>query len=52
MNLEDARERMGGEDKAQDIFDYLDTFNEPAKWSGDQLMEMRKEFNKKIRELV
>ena len=41
-----------GEDKAQDIFDYLDTFNKPAKWTGEQLIEMRKKFNKKIRELL
>ncbi len=40
-----------GQQKAEAIIDYCTNKTQPRKWTGMELMEMRKEFNKQIREL-
>ena len=39
-----------GEEKAKEIIDYCETQTESKKWTAQELREMRKEFNKQIRE--
>jgi len=41
-----------GEDKAQEIIDYCETSTTVRKWTGEELQQMRKEFNKEIKELI
>lgn len=48
--LNGLRERFGLEE-GQAIIDYCETNNSPVKWTCEQLEEMRKGFNEKIREL-
>lgn len=40
-----------GEEKASEIFEYCKTNTAPRKFSSDELIEMRKDFNRQIKEL-
>jgi hypothetical protein len=48
--LQGLRNRFGDEE-AQKIIDYCETNTETRKWTCDELIAMRKEWNKQIREL-
>lgn len=41
-----------GESKAQEIIDYCETSTAVRKWTGEELEQMRKEFNKEIKKLT
>ena len=40
-----------GKEKAKEIFDYCESNTKPRKFTGEELIEMRKDFNRQIREL-
>ena len=49
--LNGLRERFG-QQEGQSIIDYCESHTEAKKWTCDELERLRKQFNKRIRELT